>query len=51
MIAILPVWYPRRSQAEAEQRADHPSFYADTFSVPPSGRWDFIRDELQAGHG
>jgi len=41
----------RRSQAEAEKRANHPSFYADTFFVPPRARWDFIRDELHHSVG
>ena len=40
-----------RSQADAEKRANHPSFYADTFFVPPSARWDFIRDELHHSVG
>lgn len=40
-----------RSQAEAERRANHPSFYADTFFVPPGARWDFIRDELHHSVG
>ncbi len=35
-----------RPQKEAEKRANHPSFYADTFFVPPVARWEFIRDEL-----
>src|SRR3954468_14792698 len=38
-----------RSRAEAEKRADHPGFYADTFFVPGSARWDFIRDDLHHG--
>jgi len=41
----------RRSPAEAEKRANHPGFYADTFFVPPSARWDFIRDELHHSVG
>lgn len=40
-----------RSPAEAEKRAAHPSFYADTFFVPPSARWPFIRDEFHHGVG
>ena len=40
-----------RSQAEAEKRADHPTFYADTFFVPEAARWDFVRDELHHGVG
>ena len=40
-----------RSQAEAEKRANHPTFYADTFFVPQAARWDFVRDELHHGVG
>ena len=40
-----------RPQAEAEKRANHRSFYADTFFVPPVARWDFIRDELHHSVG
>jgi type I restriction enzyme M protein len=40
-----------RRQADAEKRANHPSFYADTFFVPPRARWDFIRDELHHSVG
>ncbi len=35
-----------KSREEAEMRASHHSFYADTFFVPPAARWDHIRDEL-----
>lgn len=34
-----------RSQAEAEQRAEAPTFY-DTFYVPQRARWEQIRDHL-----
>jgi type I restriction enzyme M protein len=42
-----------RSREEAEKRADHPSFYADTFFVPELARWDYLRDELhkEVGNG
>ncbi len=40
-----------RSQGEAEKRANHRSFYADTFFVPEVARWDFIRDELHHSVG
>ncbi len=40
-----------RSQSEAEKRANHPSFYADTFFVPAAARWEFIRDELHHSVG
>src|SRR3990172_1294285 len=35
-----------RTQAEAEQRAESPAYYADTFFVPKAARWAQIRDEL-----
>jgi len=41
----------KRSVAEAEKRANHRSFYADTFFVPPPARWDLIRDELHHSVG
>lgn len=40
----------RRSQAEAEQRAESPSFYR-TFYVPQRARWDQIRDHLHKSVG
>jgi type I restriction enzyme M protein len=40
-----------RSPEEAEKRANHPSFYADTFFVPGEARWDYIRDELHHSLG
>ncbi|MFI0930387.1 N-6 DNA methylase [Streptomyces sp. NPDC021019] len=39
-----------RSQAEAEQRAEAPSFYR-TFYVPQRARWDQIRDHLHKSVG
>lgn len=39
-----------RSQAEAEQRAESPSFYR-TFYVPQRARWDQIRDHLHKAVG
>ncbi len=43
----------RRSQEEAEQRADDPDYYNDAFFVPPQARWSTLRDELhhQVGDG
>src|SRR5690554_3034406 len=36
-----------RSRAEAEKRAEHPSFYAgEHFYVPPEARWAYLRDEV-----
>src|SRR5437867_5374669 len=40
-----------RTKKEAEKRANNPSFYADTFFVPPGARWDHLRDELHHGVG
>ena len=40
-----------RAQAEAEQRAESPDFYADTFFVPPQARWEHLRDELHHNVG
>jgi type I restriction enzyme M protein len=40
-----------RSRQEAEKRANHPSFYADTFFVPEAARWDYLRDELHHNLG
>jgi type I restriction enzyme M protein len=40
-----------RSKEEAEKRADHPSFYAETFFVPPEARWPYLRDELHRNVG
>lgn len=39
-----------RSQAEAEQRAESPSFYK-TFYVPQRARWEQIRDHLHKAVG
>jgi len=39
-----------RNQAEAEQRAESPSFYK-TFYVPQRARWDQIRDHLHKAVG
>jgi type I restriction enzyme M protein len=35
-----------RSPEEAKRRAEHPSFYACTFFVPPEARWEHLRDEV-----
>ncbi len=40
-----------RSLVEANKRANHPSFYADTFFVPPEARWSFLRDEVHKNVG
>ena len=38
-----------RSQAEAIERADHPSFYTSTFFVPPVARWSRLLNEVHDG--
>jgi type I restriction enzyme M protein len=40
-----------RSPAEAKKRANHPSFYAETFFVPEAARWGFLRDEVHKNVG
>jgi type I restriction enzyme M protein len=40
-----------RPRQEAERRANHPSFYADTFYVPQDARWTHLRDELHRDVG
>lgn len=40
-----------RTQVEAEKRANHPSFYADTFFVPEKARWAHLRDEVHQNVG
>ena len=38
-------------QAEAEQRADDPDCYGESFFVPPQARWEHLRDELHHNVG
>jgi type I restriction enzyme M protein len=40
-----------RTLAEAKKRANHPSFYAGSFFVPPEARWSFLRDEVHKNVG
>src|SRR5690349_3671599 len=40
-----------RSREEAIQRAESPSFYTDTFFVPPTARWDYLNNELLTNVG
>jgi type I restriction enzyme M protein len=40
-----------RSEAEAEQRANLPAYYADAFFVPAIARWVHLRDELHNNVG
>jgi type I restriction enzyme M protein len=40
-----------RGRTEAELRANSPTYYADTFFVPPAARWKHLRDELHHNVG
>ena len=40
-----------RSPQEAQKRANHPGFYADTFFVPAAASWEHLRDELHTTWG
>ena len=40
-----------RGRTEAELRANSPSYYAETFFVPPAARWEHLRDELHHNVG
>lgn len=38
-----------RTPDEANQRAEHPSFYSSTFFVPPIARWDRLLNDVHSG--
>jgi type I restriction enzyme M protein len=40
-----------RPPGEAKKRANHPTFYADSFFVPADARWSFLRDEVHKNVG
>src|SRR5260221_12355924 len=40
-----------RGRTETELRANSPTYYADTFFVPPAARWEHRRDELHYNVG
>ena len=40
-----------RTEAQANERAESPSLYQDTFFVPAEARWAYIRDDLQRNVG
>ena len=40
-----------RSEEEAEQRAESPDYYSDTFYMPSEARWSHVRDELHHNVG
>ena len=40
-----------RTQAEADERADRPDFYNESFFVPKKARWDFLLNEVHHNVG
>jgi type I restriction enzyme M protein len=40
-----------RGRTEAELRANSPTYYADTFFVPATARWEHLRDDLHHNVG
>ncbi len=40
-----------RGRLTAQARADHPTYYSDTFFVPPAARWEHLRDDLHNNVG
>jgi type I restriction enzyme M protein len=40
-----------RTQEQAEQRANSPDFYTESFFVPPKARWGYLRDEVHHNVG
>lgn len=40
-----------RSPEQAQKRADHPSYYTDTFFVPPAARWQALQNDLHTNVG
>lgn len=40
-----------RTQQEAEQRANSPAFYNESFYVPERARWDYLRDDVHQNVG
>ena len=40
-----------RGRTEAELRSNSPTYYAETFFVPPPARWEHLRDELHHNVG
>ena len=36
----------KRTQGQADARADSPEYYTNTFFVPPPARWEHLRDEV-----
>jgi type I restriction enzyme M protein len=48
---IVKIEAEGRNRSTAELRADSPTYYADTFFVPPAARWEHLRDELHHNVG
>jgi type I restriction enzyme M protein len=48
---IAKIMAEGRGRTEAELRANSPSYYAETFFVPPLSRWEHLRDELHNNVG
>lgn len=48
---IAKIMAEGRGRPTAEARANEPSYYADTFFVPPQARWEHLRDELHSNVG
>ncbi len=40
-----------RTQRQAEERANLPDFYSESFFVPPKARWDFLLNEVHHNVG
>jgi type I restriction enzyme M protein len=48
---IAKIMAEGRGRTEAELRANSPTYYAEKFFVPPSARWEHLRDELHHNVG
>jgi type I restriction enzyme M protein len=48
---IAKIMAEGRTVAQAEVRANSPTYYTDTFFVPPAARWERLRDEVHHNVG
>jgi type I restriction enzyme M protein len=48
---IAKIMAEGRGRPTAEARANFPSYYAETFFVPPEARWEHLRDEMHHNVG
>jgi len=48
---IAKIMAEGRTPAQAELRANSPTYYIDTFFVPPAARWERLRDEVHHNVG